>query len=196
MKQLLLATTNNGKRKELFLLIVDRFEILLPTDLGLAMHVEETGTTFAENAVLKAESLGRLSGKMTFADDSGLEIDAMGGEPGIYSSRFGGEDSTYPEKFALIYDRIKDVPLEKRTARFRCAIALYIPGEKTRVFEGKVEGIIANEPKGSNGFGYDPIFFVPEYGKCMAELDPEIKNQISHRANAIKLLVEYLNTRF
>ncbi len=196
MKELLLATTNNGKRKELFHLIGDRFEILLPTDLGLEMKVEETGTTFAENAVLKAESLGKLSGKMTFADDSGLEIDAMGGEPGIYSSRFGGEDSTYPEKFALIYDRLKDVPFEKRTARFRCAIALYIPGEETRVFEGKVEGIIANAPKGSNGFGYDPIFFVPEYGKCMAELDPDIKNQISHRANAIKLLVEYLNTSF
>ncbi len=192
MNELLFATTNQGKRKELIALLGDKYKIILPNELGVDTDVEETGRTFAENSRIKAVTLGRLSGMMTVADDSGLEIDALNGAPGIYSARFGGHNTSYDEKFRLLMELLQDVPADKRTARFKCAITLYESEDKITVFEDKVEGLIAYERKGENGFGYDPIFYVPEFGKHMAELSPEIKNQISHRGKAVRKLAEYL----
>src|SRR2546422_9282013 len=148
------------------------------------MDVEETGTTFVENAILKAKAYARASDLLSLADDSGLEIDALGGAPGVYSARYLGEGMPYEERFRVILEQLKAQPVEQRTARFRCVIALAEPSGYVRTVEGVIEGVIAQEPRGENGFGYDPIFFVPELGKTTAELTPEQKNRISHRGRA------------
>lgn len=185
MRTLLLATTNEHKLGEFRTIFRDLpFTLLSLRDVQIDMDVEETGTTFAENALLKAHAYAQAANMLALADDSGLEIDALGGAPGIYSARFAGRETSYEERFRLIYARLRDVPREQRTARFRCAIALVDPAGYERVVEGTVEGVIADEPRGENGFGYDPIFLVPEFGRTTAEMAPEEKHRISHRGRA------------
>jgi XTP/dITP diphosphohydrolase len=153
---------------------------------GAIPQVEETGATFAENAALKAVAYAQVTGLLTLADDSGLEIDALGGEPGIYSARWAGPDVGYPERFSIILVRMEGTPERERTARYRCAIAIAGPGEAglRGIVEGTLEGVIASEPRGNGGFGYDPIFYVPELGRTVGELSAAQKRQISHRARA------------
>jgi XTP/dITP diphosphohydrolase len=185
MRKLLLATTNLDKLKEYRAIFVDvPFQLLSLHDIQLDMDVEETGTTFAENAEQKALAYARASGLLSLADDSGLEIDALGGAPGIYSARFAGRETPYVERFRLIEEQLKGVAEEQRTARFRCAITIAEPTGMYRTVEGVIEGVIAHTPRGENGFGYDPIFLVPELGKTTGELPAEQKNRISHRGRA------------
>ena len=194
MRTLLLATSNQHKLEELRAILSDLpFKLLSLKDLQLDMLVEETGATFAENAELKARAYAQASGMLTLADDSGLEIDALGGAPGVRSARYLGTETTYEERFRKILEQLNGLPMDQRTARFRCAIALADPSGSTRIVEGVIEGVIADVPRGKNGFGYDPIFFVPELGKTLAELAPEQKNRISHRgraAQAARILLE------
>jgi XTP/dITP diphosphohydrolase len=185
MRTLLLATTNEHKLGEFRTIFRDLpFTVLSLRDLQIDTDVEETGTTFAENAILKARAYAQEANMLALADDSGIEIDALGGAPGVYSARFAGRETSYEERFRLIYERLRDVPPAERTARFRCAIALAEPSGYLRVVEGTIEGMIAESPRGQNGFGYDPIFLVPEFGKTTAEMAPEEKNRISHRGRA------------
>src|SRR5215469_4595192 len=185
MRTLLLATSNQHKLEELRAILSDLpFKLFSLQDLQVDMAVEETGATFAENAVWKARAYAQASGMLTLADDSGLEIDALGGAPGIRSARYLGRETTYEERFRRILAQLNGLPVDRRTARFRCAIALVDPSGSTRIVEGVIEGVIAAMPSGKNGFGYDPIFFVPELGKTTAELTPSHKNQISHRGQA------------
>ena len=156
------------------------------------IDIVEDGTTFEENALIKARAICKLAGEMVLADDSGLEIDYLNKEPGIYSARYLGEDTSYHIKNKSLIDRLEGVPDEKRTARFVCAIAAVFPDGKELVVRGTVEGIIGYEEKGENGFGYDPIFYLPERGCTTAELSPEEKNSISHRGNALRLMKELL----
>ncbi len=185
MRTLLLATSNPHKLEEFRAIFTDLpLKLLTLNDLRLDMEVEETGTTFAENAELKARAYAQASGMLTLADDSGLEIDTLGGAPGIQSARYLGRGTSYEERFRRILEQMKGLPMERRTARFRCAIALAEPTGYTRIVDGVIEGVIADSPRGENGFGYDPIFYVPELGKTLAELAPVHKNRISHRARA------------
>jgi XTP/dITP diphosphohydrolase len=185
MRTLLLATTNEHKVDEFRVIFQGLpFTLLSLRDIQLDMDVEETGTTFAENALLKATAYAQATNMLALADDSGLEIDALGGAPGVYSARFGGREATYKERFRLIYERLRDVAPSEYTARFRCALALAEPSGYVRVVEGTIEGVIAESAHGENGFGYDPIFLVPESGKTTAEMAPEEKNRISHRGRA------------
>ncbi len=185
MRALLLATTNHHKLAEYRTIFSDLpFRLLSLHDIQLDIDVEETGTTFAENAELKALAYAQASGMLTLADDSGLEIDALSGAPGVYSARFAGRDTSYPERFRLIQQQLKGLPMEQRSARFRCSIAVAEPSGYCRVVEGVIEGRIADNPRGDHGFGYDPIFLVPELGKTTAELTPDQKNRISHRGRA------------
>ena len=162
----------------------------LPLDLtyldpeGITLEVEETGATFADNAVLKATTYARTSGLLTWADDSGLEVDALGGEPGVYSARYAGPGATDADRYRKLLDALAGVPWERRTARFRCVVALATPAGEVRTAAGACEGIIAFGPAGNNGFGYDPVFYFPEHGLTMAQLPAGVKNQISHRARA------------
>ena len=195
MRRLVVATTNRGKLREIEMLL-DGIPLTLVTlaDWPDVAPPDETGRTFAENARLKALYYAHHTGQLTVAEDSGLEIDALGGAPGVESARFGGAGSSYPEKFALIYDALgakKDGP---RTARFVCALAL-AAGEAV-VFEarGTVEGEIAPMPKGSGGFGYDPIFYYPPFGSTLAEASAERKATVSHRGQAFRKLRTYLTT--
>ena len=190
MKRILIATTNPGKAKEVGELLAD-----LPYDIGTladypnAPEVEETGRTFLENAIIKATAYANFTGELTLADDSGLEVDALNGAPGVHSSRFAPTDA---ERISKLLKMIEDVPDEKRTARFRCAVALVNPSGEIRVREGRVEGTILREPRGSGGFGYDPIFYVAETGKTMAELESAEKNAISHRGRALAAIKEVI----
>lgn len=188
MHALLLATTNRHKVEEYRAICADLpFRLLSLNDIQLDTEVEETGTTFAENATLKALVYARASGILSLADDSGLEIDALGGAPGIYSARFAGPDTSYEERFRLILEQLRGLPAAQRTARFRCVITLADPSGYHKSVEGVLEGGIVDAPRGKNGFGYDPIFLVPELGKTTAELTSEQKNRISHRGRAARL---------
>ncbi|TMC22378.1 MAG: RdgB/HAM1 family non-canonical purine NTP pyrophosphatase [Chloroflexi bacterium] len=185
MPALLLATTNRHKLEEFHAIFTGLpWQLLSLHDIQLDIDVEETGTTFRENAELKALAYARACGLLALADDSGLEIDALGGAPGVYSARFGGGDMSYEERFAIIFERLRTVPMEERTARFRCVIALAEPSGYLQSVDGVIEGMITNPPRGRNGFGYDPIFLVPALGKTTAELAPAEKNRISHRGRA------------
>jgi len=184
---LLVATTNPGKLREYREIFVELpFGLTTLTEQGIDLDVEETGATFAENALLKARAAAEASGLLTLADDSGLEIDALGGEPGVRSARWPTPDTSYPERFKLIFARLAGLPPEQRAARFRCAIALARPDGWHEIVEGVVEGIIADAPRGDKGFGYDPIFYVPALGSTTAELSPEEKHRISHRGRAAR----------
>jgi len=193
VKKIIIATGNKGKAKEFETLFSPLgYEVLTLHDLEGATDVEETGSTFEENAILKAEALCQQFNTMVIADDSGLMIDALEGRPGVYSARYAGEEKNDDANIDKVLEELKNVPEENRTARFYCALAVAIPGEDTMTVSGTVEGRIANGRQGENGFGYDPIFYVPDLGKMMAELKPEEKNAISHRANALKKLKELL----
>ena len=188
MRSLLLATTNRHKIEEYRTIFADLpFQLLSLSDISLDMDVEETGTTFQQNAELKALAYAHASGMLSLADDSGIEIDALGGEPGIYSARFLGPDASYAERFRVILERLQGLPIPQRTARFRCVITIAEPPGYHQSVEGTVHGIIADAPRGERGFGYDPLFLVPEYGKTMAEMPPELKHRISHRGRAAAL---------
>lgn len=189
-RRLLIATTNPHKVREFRDLLVGLpYDVVSPDDVGLALAVEETGTTFAENAILKATAWADASGLLALADDSGLEIDALGGEPGIYSARWAGEDVSYEERFLILLARLADVPAERRTARYRAAIAVAEPAPVglRGVVEGTLEGRIAFAPAGSGGFGYDPIFYVPEEERTVGQMSDAEKHRISHRARAAAL---------
>jgi len=186
MHALLIATANPHKLDEFRAIFSDLpYQLLSLNDVQLSMNVEETGITFQENSELKALAYARASGLLSLADDSGLEIDALGGAPGVYSARFGGENMSYSERFRLIFEHLRGLPLEQRTARFRCVITIAEPSGYHRSVEGIIEGLIT-APRGENGFGYDPIFLVPELGKTTAEISPEHKNRISHRGQAAR----------
>jgi XTP/dITP diphosphohydrolase len=183
--KLLIATRNPGKMRELQAIFADlTFEYLTLDEAGVHDEVAETGDTYAANALLKATAACRATGLLSLGDDSGLEVDALGGRPGLYSARYGERALTWPERRAKLLDELEGAPEEKRTARFRCVIALCTPGKPPATVEGICEGRIAFAPAGSGGFGYDPIFYLPDYGCTMAELDEETKNQISHRGRA------------
>ncbi|MCM1158270.1 MAG: XTP/dITP diphosphatase [Bacteroidales bacterium] len=187
MEKLIFATGNENKMKEIRMILGDLdYEILSMKEAGITADIVEDGKTFEENAVIKATAISRLAGCLVLADDSGLEIDYLDKMPGIYSARWLGEDTPYTVKNQTIMDRLSEVPDEKRTARFVCAIAAAFPDGRVITKRGTIEGIIAREARGENGFGYDPIFFLPEYGKTTAELSPEEKNRISHRGRALE----------
>jgi XTP/dITP diphosphohydrolase len=185
MPKLLLATSNPGKIREYRLLLDGLgYQITTLTEEGIAKTVIESGNNYEQNARLKAVAYAKLSQLTTLADDSGLEVDALDGEPGVKSARFAGEAATDAEKVRLLLAKLNGVPWERRTANFKCVIAIASPGGRAELCYGECHGMIALEAKGENGFGYDPIFFLPEIGKTMAELNLETKNQISHRARA------------
>ncbi len=167
-------------------------EVVSMKEAGVSVDIVEDGKTFAENALIKARAVAKASGEAAMSDDSGLVVDALGGEPGIYSARYMGENTSYRIKNANIIERLAGVPDEKRTARFVCASALVLPDGREFVREGAFEGRIGYEERGSNGFGYDPIFYVPEKGCYSAELSPEEKNAISHRGKALRAMREVL----
>jgi XTP/dITP diphosphohydrolase len=195
MRELLLATTNYHKLEEYRAIFSGLpFHFLSLHEIHLDLDVEETGTTFAENAELKALAYARASSMLTLADDSGLEIDALGGAPGIYSARFAGKETSYEERFRLLLEQLKGLTREGRTARFRCAITLAEPSGYYQTVEGTLEGLIADTPRGQYGFGYDPIFFIPELGMTSAELTPEHKNRISHRGQVAQLAAALLKS--
>lgn len=193
MKRMIFATGNENKMVEIREILGDLpLEILSMKQAGIRADIEENGTSFEENALIKAREVCRLAGEMVLADDSGLEIDYLNGEPGIYSARYMGENTSYRVKNKNLMERLEEVPDEKRTARFVCAIAAVFPDGKELVVRGTVEGIIGYEERGENGFGYDPIFYLPERGLTTAELPPEEKNSISHRGNALRKMKELL----
>lgn len=196
MRKLIFATSNEGKLKEIREIMKDSgYEVLSLKEAGIVAEIEENGKTFAENAVIKASAIADLTGELAMADDSGLEVDYLDKAPGIYSARFLGEDTGYDIKNGYILDKLQGVPWEERTARFVCAIACVFPDGSKEVKIATVEGYIGYESRGENGFGYDPIFVVPEYGKTTAELTMEEKNQISHRAKALREMKEVLQLR-
>jgi XTP/dITP diphosphohydrolase len=185
MLDLLLATSNPGKIREYRSLLHGvGYRITTPEAEGIAETVTESGDTYEQNARLKAIAFARLSHLTTLADDSGLEVDALGGQPGVHSARFAGEGATDEDKVGLLLARLNGVPREDRTARFMCVIAIAHPGGRVDICHGECHGIIAFEPKGKRGFGYDPVFYLPELGRTMAQLPRSLKNQISHRARA------------
>ncbi|MBM3934056.1 MAG: XTP/dITP diphosphatase [SAR202 cluster bacterium] len=187
MKNLLIATTNKGKVKELTEMLTGYpVKVLSLADVGITTDVEETGETFEENAVLKARAYADLSGLATLADDSGLEVEALGGEPGVRSARYAGVGASDDRKIAFLLEKLKNVKAGARRARFRSVIAVCWDDDRLDIFEGECHGEIAFEPRGSNGFGYDPIFLFPELGKTMAELPPKEKNRRSHRGAAFR----------
>ncbi|GKV66401.1 MULTISPECIES: XTP/dITP diphosphatase [unclassified Sporosarcina] len=193
MKEILIATNNKGKAKDFEVLFRPLgITVLTLNDLEEHIDVEETGATFAENAILKAETVAKLLNKTVIADDSGLEVDALNGEPGVYSARFAGEPSDDEANINKLLSNLDGVPSAERQARFRCVLAVAGPNIDTFCFSGSCEGIIASERKGTNGFGYDPVFYVPEKNLTMAELSGEEKSVISHRGAALAQLQENL----
>lgn len=198
-QRIIFATGNQGKMKEVSRILEDLgLEVISMRDAGISIEIEENGSTYAENAMLKARAVAGCAGEnsIVLADDSGLEIDYLNKEPGIYSARYLGEETSYREKNRRLIERLAGVPDEKRTARFVCAIAAVLPDGRELTTLGVIEGRIGYEEKGSGGFGYDPIFFVPEYGKTTAELTEEEKNAVSHRGRALdamkKELIKYI----
>ena len=193
MAQLIFATGNAGKMREIREILRDLpLEVKSMKEAGINVDVVEDGTTFEENALIKARAIHAVSGGIVLADDSGLVVDYMDGMPGIYSARFMGEETSYDIKNQAIIDALKEAEGEERSARFVCAIAAVLPDGSERVVRTTMEGRIGYEIAGANGFGYDPIFYLPEYGKTSAEISPEEKNAISHRGKALRLMKEQL----
>ena len=185
LRKLLLATNNAGKVKEFRSLLRGiPFELVTPKETGINMDVAETGKTYEENARLKACTLANESGLLTLADDSGIEVYALHGEPGLISARYAGEKASDAERVDFLLSKLKDVPAAKRTARYYCVIAIAQPDGQVIFCDGECKGTITFEPRGEKGFGYDPVFYFVEYGKTMSELPIEVKNQISHRGKA------------
>lgn len=192
-REIIFATGNQDKMVEIReILDMADTEPLSMKEAGIHVEVVEDGSTFEENALKKACAVAAVTDKLVLADDSGLEIDYLNKEPGIYSARYAGEDTPYSVKNRLLLERLEGVPRELRTARFVCAIAAVLPNKETIVVRETIEGYIGDSPAGENGFGYDPIFYVPEYGCSSAELAREIKNEISHRGKALRAMKEKL----
>lgn len=200
MQTLLIATHNQGKLREYRTLLADLpLAVVNLDEAGITFDVDETGTTFRENAILKAETYAAAVGAMTWADDSGLEVDALNGAPGVYSARYAGPGATDADRYRKLLEELAGMPDAPRTARFRCVVAVVLTDGETLIAEGAVQGEIIDEPRGTHGFGYDPVFYLPEHGCTMAELPPETKNAISHRGIASRaahdLLVAHLGRR-
>lgn len=200
-KRIIFATGNAGKMKEIRMILADLgIPVVSLKEAGIAADIEENGKSFEENAVIKAKTIMEQTGEIVMADDSGLEIDYLDGAPGIYSARFMGEETSYDIKNQALLDQLEGVPDEKRSARFACSIACALPDGRILTSYGAMEGRIGYEIKGGNGFGYDPIFYLPEYGCTSAEIDPEKKNELSHRGKALRSmkakLQEYGNGLF
>lgn len=194
MEKVIFATGNEDKMREIRRILADTYsEILSMKEAGIRIHVTESGKTYEENALIKARAVAEAAkGAVVMADDSGLEIDFLNREPGIYSARYMGEDTSYRIKNANLIRRLEGVPEEKRTARFVCAIAVILPDGREHTVRADIEGRIGYEEKGENGFGYDPIFYVPEFGRTTAELTEEEKNLVSHRGKALRLMKAWL----
>lgn len=191
--KIIFATTNEGKMKEIRMILADLgMEILSLKDLNIHVDIEESGKTFEENAIIKAKAICELTGEMVLADDSGLEVDYMDKAPGVYSARYLGEDTPYSVKNQTIIDNLKDAKGEERSARFVCAIAAAFPDGRVLTTEATIEGYIGYEEKGTNGFGYDPLLYVPEYDMTTGQMDSAMKNKISHRGKALELMKEKL----
>lgn len=195
-RKLLVATHNQGKVREYRALLADLpLEVTYLDAEGITVDVEETGATFAENAILKARFYADLSGLWTWADDSGLVVDALGGAPGVYSARYAGPGASDADRYRKLLAALAAVPWAERTARFCCTVALARPagtGGLVETADGACEGVIAFGPVGDNGFGYDPVFYMPEHGATMAQLDAQVKNRVSHRARAAAAAVPLL----
>ena len=192
-QKIVFATGNEGKMREVRLILQDLgFPVLSMKEAGVSLDIEENGTTFAENAMIKARAVWEKTGGIVLADDSGLVVDYLGGEPGVYSARYLGEDTSYEIKNQAIIDRLADAKEEERTARFVSAIAAVLPDGSELVTEGTIEGLITHESAGNGGFGYDPIFYLPEYGVTSAEIPIEKKNEISHRGKALEAMKKAL----
>ena len=193
MKKIIFATGNEGKMREVRMILQDLgVEILSLKEAGIAADVEENGATFEENAVIKATEIMKMCGEIVLADDSGLEVDALNKEPGIYPARYMGHDTSYHIKNKSLIDRLEGKSGEERNARFVCVIAAAFPDGRVFTTRGTMEGQIGYEERGENGFGYDPIFYLPEYGCYSAELPLEEKNKLSHRGKALRLMKEKL----
>ena len=192
MKSIILASNNKDKVKEVKE-ILKGYDIISMKEAGIDVDIEENGTTFEENALIKARAIMKLTGQITMADDSGLEIDYLNKAPGVYSARFMGHDTSYDIKNKALIRKLEGVKGSDRSGRFVCAIAVCFPDGREIVKRGTMEGLIAEEIKGDNGFGYDPIVYLPEYGKTSGELAPEEKNKISHRGKALALIKEELD---
>ena len=193
MDKIVFATRNEGKVKEIKE-ILEGFpvEVVSMKEMNITTDIEENGTTFEENSLIKAREISKLTGLPALADDSGLEVDYLNGEPGIYSARYLGRDTDYNYKNNYIIDRLKEAEDKERSARFICVISLVLPDGREFVKKGVMEGRIGYEIKGENGFGYDPIFYLPEYGKTSAELSSDEKNKISHRGKALRAMKEVI----
>lgn len=189
-KKIIFATGNENKMKEIRMILADLgMPILSMKEAGIEADIVEDGKTFEENAMIKATEIAKLTQNcIVLADDSGLEIDYLNKEPGIYSARYAGVDTSYDVKNNLLLERLQGVPDENRTARFVCAVAAVFPDGSSEVVRGTIEGIIGHEIVGENGFGYDPIFYLPEYGCTTAQLPSEKKNELSHRGNALRAM--------
>lgn len=189
MKKIILASNNKGKIAEVKEILKDmNVEVISMKEAGLDVDIEENGSTFEENALIKAEAIMKMTGEITIADDSGLEVDYLNKEPGIYSARYMGHDTSYDIKNNAIIQRLDGVKGTDRSARFVCAMAVVFPYGKNIIARGTMEGLIADKPMGENGFGYDPIMYLPEYQKTSAQLSSEEKNKISHRGKALEKL--------
>lgn len=192
-KKIIFATTNEGKMKEIRMIMKDLdIELLSLKDVRISVDIKEDGKTFEENAIIKAKTICELTGEMVLADDSGLEVDYMDKAPGVLSARYLGEETPYSIKNQAIVDNLKDAVGQERSARFVCVIAAAFPDGRVITARGTVEGLIGFEEKGTNGFGYDPLLYVPEYGMTTGEMEPELKNEISHRGKALQLMKEKL----
>lgn len=187
MPRIIFATGNAGKMKEIREILKDLpYEVVSMKEAGVTAEIVEDGTTFEENALIKARTIAELTGEIAMADDSGLEVDYLDKAPGVYSARFLGEDTSYEVKNRYLLEKLAGVERAERSARFVCAIACVWPDGKSKVCRATIEGELAKEPAGENGFGYDPVFYVPEYQKTTAELSLAEKNEISHRAKALR----------
>lgn len=195
-KRIVFATGNAGKMREIREILADMdMDIVSMKEMGIDIEIEENGDTFEENAVIKAKAVAKICGEIVLADDSGLEIDYLNKEPGIYSARYMGEETPYSVKNANLIKRLSGVPDEERSARFVCAIAAAFPSGEVITAHGEIEGRIDYKEKGTNGFGYDPIFYIPSFGKTTAELSESEKNSISHRGQALNRIKEELRKR-
>jgi XTP/dITP diphosphohydrolase len=196
VQDLLIATSNPGKIREYAQLFSSLpVNLLAPEELGLRLSVQENGETYLENALTKAQAYWQASRLWTLADDSGLEVQALSGRPGVHSARYGGPDASYAQRRRLLLDELGSVPWAQRTARFCCIVVLITAAETTYHTEGGCTGVIALKPRGLRGFGYDPIFYVPAHGQTMGQLAPEIKDQISHRGMAARKMAAILRSR-
>ncbi len=194
--RIIFATGNEGKMKEIRMLLQDlNYDIVSMKEAGIQADIVEDGNTFEENAAIKAKTIMEMTGEMVLADDSGLEVDAMDKAPGIYSARFMGENTSYDVKNNYILDQLKGLPQSERSARFVCAIACAYPDGEIVTARAAIEGYIGHERIGDNGFGYDPVFWVPEFGCTFAQLSAEQKNKISHRGKALKVMKEIIRNR-